>query len=158
MPHDFKEFPELTNFQMQFYYFESPHKQMFESFDADVIRVHDADTIIVRIPERDFDFPIRFSNSSARELVEKPERDTSHQLCADGQTAQQWLENRVLGKRVTIILAKQRVEKWGRLLGKVLFEGIDLGEEEVYAGMSIPWANRIDGKIPILAPFKAVKI
>ena len=146
--HDFKEFPELTNFQMQFYYFESPHKQMFETFDAIVVRVHDADTIIVRIPERDFDFPIRFSNSSARELKEKPERDTSSQLCADGQTAQKWLEDLVLGERVTVTLTKTRVEKWGRLLGKVMFKGIDLGETEVFHGMSVPWANRIDGKIP----------
>ena len=97
MPHNFKDFPELTNSQMEFYYWESPHKQMFETFRAKVIRVHDADTLIVRIPERNFDFPIRFSNSSARELKETPERDTSNQLCADGRTAQQWLEDRVLG-------------------------------------------------------------
>lgn len=150
MPHDFKAFPELTNSQMEFYYWDSPHKQMFETFDAIVERVHDADTIIVRVPERDFAFPIRFANSSARELIEKPERDTSNQLCADGSTAQKWLEGRILGKRVTIILKKSRVDKWGRLLGNILFEGIDLGEEEVFHGMSVPWANRIDGKIPQL--------
>ena len=90
----------------------------------------------------------------ARELKETPARDTSHQLCADGRTAQKWLENRVLGKKVTIILAKTRVEKWGRLLGKVMCEGIDLGDEEVSAGMSIPWVNRIDGRIPILKEVK----
>lgn len=145
---NFKDWPELPNKMLDFYYWHSPHKQMFETFNADVIRVHDADTVIVRIPERDFDFPVRFSNSSARELKETEERDTSFQLCADGQTAQQWLENRVLGKEVTIILEKSRVEKWGRLLGKVIFEGIDLGDELVTHGMSIPWANRIDGKIP----------
>jgi endonuclease YncB( thermonuclease family) len=152
---DFKNFPELPNKQMDFYYWESPHKQMFETFNAKVIRVHDADTIIVRVPERNFDFPIRFSNSSARELKETPERDTSHQLCADGKTAQRWLEERILGEEVTIILTKTRVEKWGRLLGKVIFQGIDLGDELVTAGMSVPWANRIDGKIPML---KEVKI
>jgi endonuclease YncB( thermonuclease family) len=152
--HDFKEWPELRNNEMQFYYFDSPHKQLFETFEAEVVRVHDADTIIVRIPERNFDFPVRFSNSSARELKEKPERDTSHQLCADGQTAQQWLESRVLGKRVTIVLTKSRVEKFGRLFGKVFCNGMDLGEEEVHAGMSIPWANRIDGRIPVLQEVK----
>jgi len=150
MPHDFKAFPELRNNELDFYYLESPHKQMFETFNARVIRVHDGDTIIVRIPERNFDFPIRFSNSSARELKETPERDTSFQLCADGPTAQAWLEERIIGKYVTVTLEKSRVEKWGRLLGKVMFEGIDLGEELVTHGMAVPWANRIDGKIPNL--------
>ena len=152
--HDFKNWPELRNNELDFYYWDSPHKQLFETFDAQVIRVHDADTVIVRIPERNFDFPVRFSNSSARELKEKPERDTSAQLCADGQTAQKWLENRVLGEEVTIVLTKTRVEKWGRLLGKVIFNGIDLGDELVSNGMAVPWANRIDGKIPALQVVK----
>jgi len=152
--HNFKDWPELRNEQMPFYYWASPHKQMFETFDARVIKVHDADTIIVRIPERNFDFPIRFSNSSARELIEKPDRNTSSQLCADGETAQRWLENRILGEYVTIILTKTRVEKWGRLLGKVMFKGIDLGEELVTHGMAILWANRIDGKIPVMGELK----
>jgi endonuclease YncB( thermonuclease family) len=150
MSHDFKNWPELKNEEMDFYYWQSPHKQMFETFTARVIRVHDADTVIVRIPERNFDFPIRFSNTSARELKETPEKDTSNQLCADGLTAQAWLEDRILGEPVTIILAKKRVEKWGRLLGKVVFEGVDLGDELITHGMAIPWANRIDGKIPRL--------
>jgi len=154
MAHNFKDWPELRNEQMPFYYWESPHKQMFETFDARVIRVHDADTVIVRIPERNFDFPIRFSNSSARELKETPERDTSFQICADGPTAQAWLENRVLGKYVEVKLEKTRVEKWGRLLGKVMCEGLDLGEELVSHGMAIPWTNRIDGKIPTLRVVK----
>ena len=152
--HDFKNWPELRNNELDFYYWQSPHKQLFETFDAKVIRVHDADTIIVRIPERDFDFPVRFSNSSARELKEKPERDTSHQLCADGPTAQQWLEEKILGEDVTVILTKTRVEKWGRLLGKVRFQGMDLGEELTWNGMAVPWANRIDGKIPPLPEVK----
>jgi endonuclease YncB( thermonuclease family) len=152
--HDFKNWPELRNNELDFYYWDSPHKQLFETFDAKIIRVHDADTVIVRIPERNFDFPVRFSNSSARELIEKPERDTSAQLCADGKTAQQWLEDRVLGKEVTVVLTKTRVEKWGRLLGKVIFNGIDLGDELVSNGMAVPWANRIDGKIPALQVVK----
>lgn len=152
--HDFKNFPELTNSQMQFYYWESPHKQLVGSFWAEVIRVHDADTIIVRIPERDFDFPIRFSDTSARELVEKPERDTSNQLCADGQSAQKWLENRVLGKEVLVQLTDSRVDKWGRLLGKVLFQGIDLGTELEWQGQAVSWGRRNDGKIPRLEVLK----
>lgn len=148
MPWDFKEFPELPNKELDFYYWQSPHKQLFERFDAEVIRVPDADTIVVRIPERDFDFPVRIANISAREIKEKPERDTSHQLSAEGIDAQEWLENLLLGKTVTIIPTKTRVEKWGRLLAKVEYQGIDVGLDEFWHGMSIPWANRIDGRIP----------
>lgn len=152
--HDFKNFPELTFKQLEFYYWDSPHKQLFETFDATVIRVHDADTVIVRVPERDFDFPVRFSNTSARELKETPQRDTSHQLCADGKTAQEWLENKVLGELVTITLTQSRVDKWGRLLGTVSWKGSDLGEMGQFWGMVVPWANRIDGKIPAIGVIK----
>jgi len=152
--HDFREFPELTNAQMTNYYWQSPHKQLFESFWARVIRVHDADTLIVRMPERDFDFPVRFSDTSARELKETPERDTSHQLCADGKSAQQWLEGRVLGKEVLVSLSDSKVDKWGRLLGKVLFQGIDLGTELEWQGQALTWERRDDGKIPRLEVMK----
>ena len=47
MAHDFKNFPELTNRQMQVYYFESPHKQVTEDFRGRVIKVTDGDTIRV---------------------------------------------------------------------------------------------------------------
>jgi len=49
MAHDFKKFPELTNNQMQIYYFESPHKQITEDFKARVVDVHDGDTIKVEV-------------------------------------------------------------------------------------------------------------
>ena len=45
MPHDFKLFPELTNSQMQIYYWDSPHKQITKNFMAKVLRVKDGDTI-----------------------------------------------------------------------------------------------------------------
>lgn len=153
MVHDFRNFPELTNSQMDFYYFESPHKQIFEDFTAEVVKVHDGDTIKLRVDWRDFDFPLRFSNISARELVEKPERDTSSQLCADGITSRDWLESKILNEKVEIKIDKNnRVEKFGRLLGQVSFMGLDMGEESITQNMSVPWANRNDGKIPKFAP------
>jgi endonuclease YncB( thermonuclease family) len=153
--HNFKDFPELTNAQMPYYYWESPHKQIFDPFTARVIRVHDGDTIIVRCDFRDFDFSVRLPNASARELIEKPERDTSAQLCADGQSAQRWLENRILGRDVQITPTISRVEKWGRLLANVMFQGVDLGTELAWQGQAVPWERRMDGKIPML---KEVKI
>ncbi len=148
MLHDFKNYPELTNAQMDEFYFASPHKQIFEDFDAKVVSVHDADTITLLWKERDFKFPIRISNISARELEETPNRDTSYQLSADGKTAQQWLENLVLGKMVTIrINSENRVDKWGRLLGQVELLKIDVGEEGINLGMVTTWEFRNDGKI-----------
>ena len=68
MAHDFVKFPELTNSQMDLYYFESPHKQLSEDFQAEVVKVHDGDTITLRCAERSFDFPLRIINIAAPEL------------------------------------------------------------------------------------------
>jgi endonuclease YncB( thermonuclease family) len=142
MPHDFKNFPELTNAQAHFYYFQSPHKQIFEDFSATVVRVHDGDTITVRWQERDFDFPIRFADTAAPELNED-----------GGHEAQSWLENRILGKEVDIIIDQnKRVEKWGRLLGTVLQGGQDVGHEEIMNGFATTWENRKEGKIEFKLP------
>ena len=136
MTHDFKSFPELTNGQMQFYYFESPHKQIFEDFEAKVVKVHDGDTITIDWSERDFTFPVRFANVAAPEMNE-----------AGGAEAQSWLEKRILNEIVTIkINPKNRVEKWGRLLGTIIHNGMDVGEEEIFAGKCTGWAQRNDGK------------
>ena len=116
--HDFKKFPELTNSQMGLYYFDSPHKQIAEDFFAKVVKVTDGDTIRVKWNERDFDFPVRFSNILAAELDEK-----------GGIESKKWLSGQILNKEVEIIVnPKNRVEKWGRLLGQVRHRGFDIGE------------------------------
>ena len=116
--HDFKRFPELTNAQMGLYYFDSPHKQIAEDFWAKVVRVKDGDTIQVKTDFRNFDFPIRFSNILAAELNEK-----------GGIESQKWLSSQILNEEVEIIVnPKNRVEKWGRLLGQVRHRGFDIGE------------------------------
>jgi endonuclease YncB( thermonuclease family) len=138
MAHDFKQFPELTNSQFELYYFESPHKQITEDFRAKVVKVIDGDTVKLRWDERDFDFPIRLSNIQAPELG-----DTG------GDESKKWLENKLAGEEVDILIdPKNRVEKWGRLLGRIMFSGMDIGEESVNLGFSVPWEQRNDGKIP----------
>ena len=118
MTHDFKNLQELTNNQMAFYYFDSPHQQITEDFDARVTKVIDGDTIRVETDFRDFDFPIRFSNILAAELNEQ-----------GGRASQSWLESQILGQPVEIIVNENnRVEKWGRLLGQVRHKGFDMGE------------------------------
>jgi len=118
MAHDFKRFPELTNSQMGFYYLDSPHQQIMEDFWGKVVKVTDGDTIRIKTNFRDFHFPIRFSNILAAELNEK-----------GGKESQSWLENQILNQEVEIIIdQKNRVGKWGRLLGKVRYKGLDMGE------------------------------
>jgi len=127
MPHDFKNFPELTNNQLQFYYHESPHKQIVnEGILAKVVKVVDGDTIKVIWEERDFDFRVRFLNTQAPEMNEE-----------NGREAQQWLEKIILGEEVYIqVNPNLRVGKWGRLLGEVIFEGLNLNEQSIREGFA----------------------
>ena len=96
--HDFDKFPELTNAQMDIYYYDSPHKQITEDFTCKVVKVHDGDTVSVRWNKRIFDFPIRLANIAAPELSEK-----------GGHEAQSWLEEVLLDQEVKVILSRQRV-------------------------------------------------
>lgn len=131
MAHDFKRFPELSNSQMQIYYWESPHKQITENFTARCVKVTDGDTIRVMWTERDFSFPIRLHNLAAPELDER-----------GGIESQKWLENLILGEDVEIILSRMRVEKWGRILADIFHNGIRISEESIRNNHGIPWEER----------------
>lgn len=138
MAHDFKNFPELTNSQMELYYFESPHKQIVGDIRVNVVKVHDGDTITVRWDERDFDFPVRFIDTNAPELSEE-----------GGHEVQQWLEGILLGEEIDVeINSANRVDKWGRLLGRIIHRGIDINEESVRSGRATLFEDRDEGKIP----------
>ena len=127
MVHDFKLFPELTNSQMNMYYFDSPHQQIAEDFDAKVVKVHDGDTIRVSCSFRDFDFPIRMANIMAAELNEE-----------HGVEARNHLAEMILGAQVEILIDKtNRVGKYGRLIGKVLHKGFDMGEQMKSDGFGV---------------------
>ncbi len=131
MAHDFKRFPELSNSQMQIYYFDSPHKQIMENFTARCVKVTDGDTIRVMWEERDFDFPVRFQNLAAPELDER-----------GGIASQKWLERKILGEDVQMILSRMRVEKWGRILADVFHNGISISEESIRNNHGVPWEER----------------
>ena len=139
-PHDFKQFPELTNNQMQIYYFQSPHKQIVEDFVARVVKVTDGDTIRVEVDFRNFTFPIRLSNLAAPELDEE-----------GGIASQRWLSQRILGKTVDVIMTKQRVEKWGRLLADVFVGGMLMSEDIIRNGHGVSWADREGHGVPAVA-------
>ncbi len=127
MVHDFKKFPELSNNQMQFYYSQSPHKQITEDFSARVVDVHDGDTIKVEWIDRDFNFRIRMLGVSAPELKER-----------NGIETRNWLADIILGEDVDILInPRERVGKWGRLLGTIIHKGINLNEQIIDEGMAV---------------------
>jgi len=117
--HDYKNFPELTNQQINDFGFSSPFKQITEDFTARVVRVHDGDTITVQTDFRDFNFPIRFLDIDAPELNE------------GGGVARDWLSQRLLNEEVMVMIDYfNRVGKYGRLLGRVVHNGFDAGQDD----------------------------
>ena len=147
MVHDFKKFPELTNSQMDIYYFESPHKQILDDFEAEVVKVHDGDTITLRTDFREFDFPLRFLDTNAPELNED-----------GGHEARDWLKSRIEGEKVEIkINPNQRVGKFGRLLGRVHHGGMDINDESMRMGFATSFENRREGQLPSMEKELAVR-
>ena len=135
--HDYEKFPELTNKQIQEFGFESPFPQITDDFRATVIKVTDGDTITLRTEFRDFDFPLRFLNIDAPEMN------------AGGEEAKEWLKEMIEGTEVDIkINPDNRVGKYGRLLGKVISMGLDMGEAEIRLGLSKPFGYKLEGQIP----------
>lgn len=144
--HDYNNFPELTNRQLEELGFTSPHKQITEDFEAKVVKVHDGDTITLRTEFRDFDFPLRFFGIDAPELN------------AGGEEAGDWLRDRILNEEVQIIIdVNNRVEKYGRLLGRVFHNGLDVGDEMLRLGLVTTFENRREGEIPNLSKLFGLK-
>lgn len=147
MAFDFKAHPELRDEQLDIYYWQSPHKQIFEDFWATVKKVHDGDTITVQWVQRDFDFPIRFALINAPELSE-----------AGGHESQSWLETQILNEEVLILINKaNRVDKWGRLIGTIIHRGLDMNEAAVLTGHAKPFTQRNESKLPKLEEFFSIK-
>ena len=127
--HNFKLFPELTNSQMQFYYFDSPHRQITEDFEGKVVDVHDGDTIKVKWSERKKPVVIRFIDIAAPELNEE-----------GGRESQSWLENMIMNEEVRVLIQpKLRVGKWGRIIGRIIHMGQDINKMSMEQGFSVPF-------------------
>lgn len=137
--HDFNAFPELTNSQMAEFYFDSPHKQIVDNFRAEVVKVKDGDTIQVRTTFRDFDFPIRFANIDTKELSE------------GGDEAAEYMRERLTGQSIEVIVNKDnRVGRYGRLIGEIMWKGQNMNEELKRVGLATPFDQRGRGKLPNL--------
>ena len=134
--HDYDKFPELSNTQLADFGFSSPHKQISEDFTAEIVRVHDGDTVTLRTSFRDFDFPLRLLN------IDAPEMNNG------GEEARDWLKTLILNKTVNVIInSSQRVGKYGRLLGKIFFGGLEVGQEELNLGLAKPFGTKLEGQI-----------
>ncbi len=144
--HDYKNYPELTNTQLEQLQFSSPHKQITEDFTATVIKVHDGDTITLRTDFRDFDFPLRLLDIDAPELSE------------GGEETRNWLKARLLGEEIQVIINPQnRVGKYGRLLGKVVNRGMDLGQEMLNLGLVKIFGTKKEGEPEPLSKIFALR-
>ena len=136
--HDFKANPELRDSEMDLY-FQSPHKQIFADFHAKCVKVHDGDTITVRVDWRDFDFPIRFARIDTKELSE------------GGSNAADYTRERLEGKNIEVLInPDNRVGKYGRLIGDIIVGGINLNDELMRVGLATPFAQRGEGQLPNL--------
>ena len=137
--HDYQAYPELTNGQLSDFGLSSPHPQLVDDFRALVVKVHDGDTVTLRIGSRNFDFPLRLLGINAPELSE------------GGVEAREWLKSRLLLKDVDVLIdSSNRVGKYGRLLGRILSDGLIVGDELLWRGLALPFERRDEGKIPVL--------
>ena len=137
--HDFKKWPELSNSQIAEIGFTSPHQQIVEDFEAEVVKVHDGDTVTLRCDFRDFDFPLRFAS------VDAPELNTG----VPGQEARDFVKGQIEGEMVKIKMdRKNRVGKYGRLLGDVEVQGIKISDTMLQLGYALPFDRRREGTIP----------
>ena len=136
--HDFKAYPELTNSELATFGFVSPHVQIVRDFTAEVVKVHDGDTITLRTSFRDFDFPLRMND------IDAPELNTGIR----GEEARDFLKGLIEGEMVEIqINPDNRVGKYGRLLGKVFSVGQDVGGLMLIYGYALPFSRRREGEM-----------
>lgn len=135
--HDYKNYPELTNSQLETLQFSSPHEQITRDFDCVVVKVHDADTVTVRASFRDFDFPVRLADIDAPELSE------------GGSVARDWLSGKLLDHTVVVLVDPfNRVGKYGRLIGRVVSNGMDVGVEMLHLGLVKRFGFKKEGEVP----------
>ena len=135
--HDYQNYPELTNTQLEVLRFSSPHEQIETDFQAVVVKVHDGDTVTLATDFRDFTFPLRLLDINAPELSE------------GGEKARDWLKAKLEGQEVKILIDKEnRVGKYGRLLGKIMHNGMDVAIEMIQLGLVRVFGHKNEGEVP----------
>lgn len=144
--HNFKEYPELRNDELAVWELKSPFPQIKEDFWAECVKVHDGDTITLHTNFRGFNFPLRIAFIDTKEMNE------------GGAEARDWLKGQIEGEDVFIkINPKNRVEKYGRLLGSVINKGMDMGDAMMRMGLAVPFARRREDQLPSIYKMFEVK-
>lgn len=137
--HDYTKYPELSNTDLEMFGFMSPHKQIVEDFEAEVVKVIDGDTIRLKTDFRDFEFPLRLVG------IDAPELNTG----SPGEEAREFLQGQIEGQIVQVkINRNKRVDKYGRLLGRVFSLGQDVGALMLAFGYALPFERRLEGELP----------
>jgi endonuclease YncB( thermonuclease family) len=138
-----KGFVEQSN-GMILSYVPSDHLQITGDFVATVVNVHDGDTVRLMTSFRDFDFPLRLANVDADEL--------GH----GGESARDWLKSRIEGREVLVVVnPKNRVGKYGRLIGEIFFNGFNINDEMMRRGIVAPFGKKNEGSIE---PFRKILV
>lgn len=88
-----------------------------------VIRIADGDTLTVLIDCAKLDVPIRLAG------IDAPEKGM-----AFGNVSKQSLADLAFGKQVVVVWGKK--DKYGRVVGKVLVDGLDANLEQVKRGLA----------------------
>ena len=77
---------------------------------------------------------------------------------AGGETVRDWLRGVILGEIVQILInVRNRVDEYGRLLGRVIHVGFDVGDEMLRMGMVTTFENRREGELPNLEKMFSLK-
>jgi len=102
-------------------------------YPATVVAVYDGDTITVDIG---LGLGVFLKGQRIRlNRIDTPEMRGPDK--ARGKVSRDYLRSRILGKSVTIQTDKDKTGKFGRLLGEVILDGVNLNDELVRKGLGV---------------------
>lgn len=104
-------------------------------YKALVLKVIDGDTVDLKVDlgfHIHVDMRIRMAGINAPELHSKDPT-----VVVSAQTAKVYLKQRIELKTVTLMTIKDRREKYGRILGLIFLDDVDINQELVDAGLAV---------------------
>ncbi|HET7110212.1 MAG TPA: thermonuclease family protein [Gemmatimonadales bacterium] len=102
-------------------------------YRADVIRIVDGDTLHLDV---DLGFDIRRADTFRLYGINAPELST-----AEGLAAKDWLTDQLAGGIDMVTTHKDTREKYGRYLGTLWVDGVNINEAMVEAGHAVPYSG-----------------
>ncbi len=105
---------------------------------AVVTQVYDGDTITV-----DVDLGMRtwvHSEKVRLARIDAPEMRGEERPA--GIISRDWLREQILGKRIILRTIKDRKGKYGRYLGEVYLDGVNINDQLLEQGLAEPWREK----------------